>query len=188
MSFQEEVWSKLAAIDVNEHTRSKGKFSYLSWAWAWQILQEYYPESEISYGSPFFYNDGSCEIECTVTIKQGDKSFNRSIIHPVMDNRNLADKEVDSRKINDTRMRGITKAIGLCGLGVYIFAGEDMPRDDIGDYITQDQVIVINDLLSETSSDIAKFLKYAKIDSVDKMFAGTYDKFLSVLEGKREKK
>ena len=187
MSLQKEVWDKLAPIDVSAQTRQKGKFSYLSWAWAWQILQEHYPESEISYSTPFFYPDGSCEIECTVTIKKGDSSFKRSIIHPVMNNKNMADKDVDARKINDTRMRGITKAIGLCGLGVYIFAGEDMPRDDIGDYITPEQAEIIHCLIEDTGSDEAKFLKFIKAESISKMFANSYDKYLAILEKKVKK-
>ena len=45
-----DVWKTLSKVDVNKHIEKKGNLSYLSWAWAWGILMEHYPEAEYSFG------------------------------------------------------------------------------------------------------------------------------------------
>lgn len=137
MSFAKEVWEKLSSIDVNEHVKKKGTLSYLSWAWAWGELKKAYPESNYQFKEPVFYGDGTCEVWVTLTVADGDKSLSHIMWLPVMDHRNNAIKNPDARKIGDARMRCLTKAIAMCGLGHYIYAGEDLPAQN-GDY---DEVI-----------------------------------------------
>ena len=130
-SFPAEVWATLSAVNVNEHIEKKpagsAQISYLSWAWAWQTLMEYYPESVAEYAEPKKLDDNSVEIWCTVTVIAGDKSHKRDCWLPVMDHRNNAVKNPDARAISDTRQRCLVKCLALHGLGLYIYAGEDLP-------------------------------------------------------------
>lgn len=121
------VWDKLSSINVNEHVEKKGNLSYLSWAWAWDILMQHYPNATYDFKPAFFYADGSCEVWCTVTITENDEQMFRDMWLPVMDNRNNAVTNPDARLISDTRMRCLVKCLAIFGLGHYLYAGEDLP-------------------------------------------------------------
>lgn len=129
VNFAREIWETLSQINVNDHVEKKGRLSYLSWAWAWGVLMEKYPMSKFFFSEPTMYQDGSCEVWCTVTISKGNLSFSRSMWLPVMDHKNNAIISPDARKISDTRMRCLTKCIAMFGLGHYIYAGEDIPGE-----------------------------------------------------------
>jgi hypothetical protein len=130
--------SELLKINVNEHTEKKGGLTYLSWAWAWAEVLKHDPAATWVahlYGPP-----GSEEpcmrigetamVHTSVTIN----GLRRECLLPVMDNRNNAVKNPDARKISDAIMRCMCKAIAMHGLGLYIYAGEDLPQagDDAG--------------------------------------------------------
>lgn len=124
-----DIWGVLARINVNDHVEKKQGFSYLSWAWAWGVLMEHFPDSKFSFerfqdGSEVFrYPDGSAEVRCALTIN----GITRTMWLPVMDHRNSAIKNPDARAVNDAKMRCLVKAMALFGLGHYIYAGEDLP-------------------------------------------------------------
>ncbi len=130
MSFAKTVWATLSSINLNEHTDKKGKLTYLSWTWAWGTLMEHYPESTYGFESPVVNPDGSVEVWCTVSVQEGESALQRSMWLPVMGNKNEALINPDARKISDTRMRCLTKCLGMFGLGHYIYAGEDLPEDE----------------------------------------------------------
>jgi hypothetical protein len=117
----------LAGIDVSSHIEKKGNLSYLSWAWAVDQLMRQDPTANWEWLEPRFYPDESVMVGCTVT------AFGKPItIHlPVMDNRNNAIKNPDARKISDAQMRCLVKAIACHGLGLYIYAGEDLPSNEM---------------------------------------------------------
>jgi len=117
---------KLAGIDVSSHIEKKGQLSYLSWAWAVDQLMRQDPTANWEWHDPRFYPDESVMVSCTVT------AFGKPMtIHlPVMDNRNNAMKNPDARKISDAQMRCLVKAIACHGLGLYIYAGEDLPMQE----------------------------------------------------------
>jgi len=117
------VWDTLSGVDCSEHVEKKNGLSFLSWAWAWGILMEYYPNATYSFSSPVRDEFGTVEVWCTVKI--GD--LERRMWLPVMDYKNNAIKNPDYRKISDTRMRCLTKCLAMFGLGHYIYAGEDIP-------------------------------------------------------------
>ena len=125
----ETPYQTLAAIDVGEHIESKGNLSYLSWAWAVTKLLEAYPTATWSFSKSikgeelFSFPDGTGEVRCTV--KVGD--VERTCSLPVMDHRNNAVQNPNARQVNDTKQRCLAKAIALHGLGLYIYAGEDVP-------------------------------------------------------------
>ena len=117
------VWDTLSGVDCSEYVEKKNGLSFLSWAWAWGILMEYYPKATYSFSPPIRDEFGTVEVWCTVKI--GD--LERRMWLPVMDYKNNAIKNPDYRKISDTRMRCLTKCLAMFGLGHYIYAGEDIP-------------------------------------------------------------
>lgn len=128
MSFAKEVWGTLSKIDVSNHIEKKMNLSYLSWAWAWGELMNNYPESMYEVHEPVVYGNGTCEVKVTLTISKGDQGIKREMWLPVMDHRNKAIVNPDSRAVSDSRMRCLVKCIAMFGLGHYIYAGEDLPQ------------------------------------------------------------
>lgn len=133
-SLQRRAWDLLSKINVNDKTETKGsgKFAltYLSWAWAWGVLMEYFPESIYEIHQDKILPDGSVMVSVTLTIKDGDEQFSRFMWLPVMNHLNKAIINPDAMDINKATMRCLAKAIAMCGLGHYIYAGEDLPVDD----------------------------------------------------------
>lgn len=134
-SFLKANMSELLKINVNDHTEKKGGLTYLSWAWAWAEVLKYDPDAEwdaVEYPnpdgtlSPCMWVGDTAIVKTAVTIKGKTKKCQLA----VMDNRNNAVKNPDARKISDATMRCMTKAIAMHGLGLYIYAGEDLPQTD----------------------------------------------------------
>ena len=128
-----QIWDTLSKVDVSAHTEDRGGLTYLSWAWAWGVMMEHYPDLQIKWHGQVdgdgimrdiqVYPGGSSMVNCSVTI--GDVT--REMWLPVMDYRHKAIANADSRSISDARMRCLTKCFALFGLGHYIYAGEDTP-------------------------------------------------------------
>ena len=119
-------FEKLSAIDVSKHIEKKGNLSYLSWAWAVDQLLRADPMANWAYNAPFTLPDGSMLVTCTVT------AFGKTMtMHlPVMDYKNKSITNPDSFDLNTAMMRCLVKCIALHGLGLYIYAGEDLPEKD----------------------------------------------------------
>ena len=62
------VWATLSAIDCSAHIEKKGQLSYLSWAWAWQTLNEHYPESTFEYFDPVVLANDTVEVSVAVCV------------------------------------------------------------------------------------------------------------------------
>lgn len=131
-----EIWGKLSKIDVSKHTEDRGGLTYLSWAWAWGVMMDHYPDLEMKWQGQLdengvmrdinIYPDGTVTVNCSVTIGE----VTREMWLPVMDYRHQAIISPDARKISDTKMRCFTKCFAMFGLGHYIYAGEDVPQED----------------------------------------------------------
>lgn len=120
-------YAKLAAIDVGAHIEKKGQLSYLSWAWAVDQLLRQDPEANWQFNEPKYFGD---TVMVSVTVTAFGKPVTMQL--PVMDNRNNAVAKPDARKISDSQMRCLVKAIACHGLGLYIYAGEDIPSAEDG--------------------------------------------------------
>ena len=124
----ENYFEKLAEINVNEHVEKKGKFSYLSWAWAVDVLRKADPTATWEVirfnGMPFMETKFGIFVEVAVTVQ----GITLSQIHPVLDNNNKPIAQPSSFHINTSIQRCLVKAIALHGLGLYIYAGEDLPE------------------------------------------------------------
>ena len=123
--------SELLKINVSEHTEKKNGLTYLSWAWAWAEVLKLDPDAtwdavEFNGFPASFAPDGSALVKTIVTIKGKAKSC----WLPVMNHRNQAIKNPDAFSINTAIVRCLTKCISMHGLGLYIYAGEDLPEDD----------------------------------------------------------
>jgi len=125
----QDIWKTLSSIDVSKKIEKKGNLSYLSWAWAWGVLMDEYPEAQYTFEPPVFYENGSCEVWVSVTIGE----HTRQMWLPVMDYKNKSIQFPSSRDISDTRMRCLVKCLAMFGLGHYIYAGEDIPSVSLPD-------------------------------------------------------
>tara|TARA_R110002126_G_scaffold112365_1_gene250573 strand:- start:1258 stop:1839 length:582 start_codon:yes stop_codon:yes gene_type:complete len=127
MSAKKSVWATLSAVDCADKIEKKGKLNFLSWAWAWGILMQYYEDSTFEFSEPNVLDNGTVEVQIALTID----GVTRTMWLPVMDIKNNSIKNPSSREISDARMRCLVKAIALFGLGHYIYAGEDLlPASD----------------------------------------------------------
>jgi hypothetical protein len=121
--------SELLKINVNDHVEKKGNLSYLSWAWAWAEVLKIDPAArwtahEYSDRPAMYLPDGTAMVKVSVEIK-GDI---KTCVLPVMDNRNRAIQNPDAFSVNTAIMRCLAKCIAMFGLGLYIYAGEDLPE------------------------------------------------------------
>jgi hypothetical protein len=128
---QESVFKTLNAINCNDHIEQKNGLTYLSWAWAWAKVKEHYPDAtykiyENKDGWNYHTDFRTCWVKTGVTIN----GIEHIEMLPVMDYRNSsipADK-VTSFDVNKAIQRSLTKACARHGLGLYIYAGEDLPE------------------------------------------------------------
>jgi len=129
---QEQVLSLLSK-NVNEHTEKKGGLTYLSWAWAWAEALKADPNA--TYKIEMFGDKCYMDINGTamvfVTVTMFGKAMTCQL--PVMDFRNKAILNPDAFAVNTAIMRCMTKALSLHGLGLYIYAGEDLPEGEGSD-------------------------------------------------------
>lgn len=147
----ENIFEELNKINVNEHTENKNGLTYLSWAWAIAEVLKKYPDMRYDIKKfadkdgvlrPYMYDENTgYMVETCVTI--GD--ITRCMWLPVMDNNNHAMKstryEIATKyktivvepatmfDVNKTIMRCLTKNLAMFGLGLYIYAGEDLPEE-----------------------------------------------------------
>jgi len=121
--------SELLKINVNDHTERKGNLTYLSWAWAWAEVLKIDPTARYTVheydGLPLVYlKDGTAMVKVSVEIK-GDI---KTCLLPVLDHKNKPIENPNSFAVNTSIMRCLAKCIALHGLGLYIYAGEDLPE------------------------------------------------------------
>ena len=133
MKKSKSVFETLNSINVSDKIEKKGNLSYLSWAWAWGELKKHYPdasyeviknkEKDLNY-----HHDGKTGwVETEVTVE--GHTLPESL--PIMNNRNksIPVGQITSFDVNSSIKRCVTKNIALHGLGLYIYAGEDLPQD-----------------------------------------------------------
>lgn len=133
MSESKSVFDTLNAINVNGHTEKKNGLTYLSWAWAWAEVKKAYPNATYRiYENQMglnYHTDGK-----TAWVKTGVEIDGIEYIEylPVMDarNRSIPLEQLTSFDVNKAIQRSLTKACARHGLGLYIYAGEDLPEGE----------------------------------------------------------
>jgi len=150
---KKSTFDALNAINVNDRTEKKGNLTYLSWSWAWQEVKKRFPDATYTYhrdsetNLPFSYKEGvGAFCHTSVTIK--DETLEMWL--PVMDNRNQSVLKPTSTQINNTLMRCLTKNLAMHGLGLYIYAGEDIPQ------ITTDEIAKSNQDKKSDKQEVTK--------------------------------
>ena len=156
-----EVFKNLNSVDVREHTETKNGLSYLSWAWAWAETKKRYPDANYTIGmdeigEPYIYDENLGYMVFTSVTIEG---LTHEMWLPVMDSANNAMKdkqyEIETKHrtvvvkpatmfdINRAIMRCLTKNLAMFGLGLYIYAGEDLPESvkEEEDSLTREELI-----------------------------------------------
>ena len=129
----DNYFNTLNKINVSDKTEMKGQLTYLSWAWAWGEVKKHFPDAtytvyENDKGWNYHTDGKTCWVKTGVTVN----GIEHIEYLPVMDNRNnpIPLERVNSFDVNKAIQRSVTKAISRHGLGLYIYAGEDLPEED----------------------------------------------------------
>ena len=129
----ENYFSELYAINVNKYVEKKNGLSYVSWPFAWGEVKKLHPDATYTIyenaDGLFYHTDGrTCWVKTGVTVN----GVEHIEYLPVMDfkNRSIPVEQVTSFDVNKAIQRSLTKAVARHGLGLYIYAGEDLPESE----------------------------------------------------------
>lgn len=195
------TFEKLNAINVNEKTERKNGLTYLSWAWAWAELKKACPEAnytiyENADGWNYHTDGKTCWVKTGVTVD----GIEHIEYLPVMDfrNKSILLENITSFDVNKAIQRSLTKAVARHGLGLYIYAGEDLPEEAFEEQLKASDKDVkrasLKMLLMKTNSDVVLFLEWCSrefkrpIKSVDEMEEGELDRAIAQVKRKENKK
>ncbi|MAH47758.1 hypothetical protein CMI37_18195 [Candidatus Pacearchaeota archaeon] len=144
-------FTELDRVDVTRNIEKKGKFSYLSWAYAVRELKKRHPEATWDVhewdGIPFIKTE--CGFFVKVTVHIMDISMTQ--VHPVLDHQNKPLTAPNAFHINTSIQRCLAKAIALHGLGIHLYAGEDLPPSPPLDDTQQKKLL---DLLNDRNTEV----------------------------------
>jgi hypothetical protein len=181
-----EYFNELYSLNVNENVEKKNGLSYLSWSWAVAEILKKYPDMtyeilRFENNLPYTYDEKTGYMVFTKVTIAG---ITREMWLPVMDPANkamldhkytyqvknyktgeLVEKEVQPATmfdVNKTIMRCLTKNFAMFGLGLYIYAGEDLPEEEQNRKITEEQIKQIQKLVT----NIDDMLVYYKVSSM----------------------
>ena len=163
----------LLKINVNEHTEKKNGLTYLSWAWAWREAlkadQSATFDVQTFEGKPYMDVNGTGMVWVTVTMFGQP----RTCMLPVMDYKNKPILNPDAFAVNTAIMRCMTKALALHGLGIYIYAGDDLPQSDapttMGELTKQEDAPKYEKIVAKTAPKADQTLDNS--DASRKLFA-----------------
>ena len=180
---ENNYFTKLNSIDVNGKTEKKNGLTYLSWAWAWGEVKKLYPDSNYKIYETIdginYFNDGRTAWVKTGVIVNGIEHIEYL---PIMDNRNksIPLNQITSFDVNKSIQRSLTKAVARHGLGLYIYAGEDLPESienaENNDFKGKDNKIV------EPKTKTPKNAENEKIKETTKAFMDAHIKDTNDLE------
>lgn len=198
-----EHFNKLFQLDVNEHVEKKNNLSYLTWAWAWAEVKKIYPDASYTIktfenGLPYVYDPNTGYMVFTTVTIEG---LTHEMWLPVMDGANKAmkaeaytyttkygEKDVEPASmfdINKTIMRCLVKNLAMFGLGLYIYAGEDLPEDLTPQQpISESEATTLEAMLKKRFDDetITKTLKSSYgVNSVKELTAKQYTEIVNSL-------
>jgi hypothetical protein len=202
MNATNDSFVRLAALNVNEHVEKKQGLSYLPWAWAVDLLLRADPTATWEYrdfnGAPHLtLADGTAMVFCTVTAF----GQTRTMQLPVMDHRNRAIVNPDSYAVNTAMMRALVKGVALFGVGLYLYAGDDLPPGEktveepappqapvasiTGAKATPAQLRYIEKLIDETGSDLSKVLEFFSVSALTELSSHAASRAITSLEKHR---
>jgi hypothetical protein len=191
---KQNYFDDLYRLDVSGHVEKKNGFSYVSWPFAVAELRKRHPDAKWEVvrfdGKPFMQTDCGVFVEVAVTVE----GVTLSQIHPVLNHANKPIANPTAFDINTSIQRCLVKAIALHGLGLYVYAGEDLPPDvkaekeaEAAKPITEDQAVELQALMDETSTEGPAFCKFFKIPALLDLPDADYDRAVAMLQKKRAK-
>lgn len=131
MEQEKNYFETLNNLDVSDRVEPKGKLKYLSWVWAWGELKKRHPDAtytvyENAHGWNYHTDGKTAWVKTGVTVN----GIEHIEYLPVMNNYNksIELEKITSFDVNTAIQRSITKAIARHGLGLYVYAGEDLPE------------------------------------------------------------
>ena len=160
---------ELLKLNVNDHTEKKANLTYLSWAWAWAEALK--ADAKATFKVEMFGDKCYMDINGTamvwVTVTMFDKPMTCQL--PVMDHRNKAIVNPDAFQVNTSIMRCMTKTLSLHGLGLYIYAGDDLPQGEepestIDPNTMTDLFLAIHNATTQDELKLAYKIAYAACD------------------------
>ena len=149
----------LSSVDVSKYVEEKNDYKYLSWAPAVGIVLKYYPNATWEHTmfkdpsgalTPYLETPAGVFVHTHVTIE----GVTRSELHPVFDHRNKSITKPSAMDINKANKRSLVKVFGMHGLGLHIYAGEDLPLTE--DAATKEARIELADLIATHEKDEKK--------------------------------
>ena len=160
---ENNYFTALANINVNDKTEKKNNLTYLSWAWAWREIKKQHPDATYTiYENKDGWNYHTDGRTCWVKTGMMVQGIEHIEYLPVMDYRNAsisADK-VTSFDVNKAIQRSLTKAAARHGLGLYIYAGEDLPEDEEQKIEPAGKRTITNEVLARGQQIDALIKKY----------------------------
>ena len=193
----DHIFAKLYQTNVSEHVERKGAFAYLSWPFAVAQLRLADPtatwEVKRFDGLPFLRSEAGYFVEVAVTVA----AVTLSQIHPVLDSKNRPIAEPNAFDINTSIQRCLVKAIALHGLGLYIYAGEDLPEGEKPESKPQPrgnvtplaagrasvaQLRYIGQLIEQTGADQQKLLAYFNVSKLEELTSQAASRVIKTLE------
>ena len=202
-----EHFDKLYEINVNNHTEEKNGLTYLSWAWAWAEIKKVYPDAtytikKFENSLPYVYDENVGYMVFTEVTIEG---LTHEMWLPVMDGANKAmksysytyttrygEKSVEAATmfdINKTIMRCLVKNLAMFGLGLYIYAGEDLPQVEEKKIDKTTATALVNTLKAEGYSDekITSALAKYKVKTAEELTETQYAEILLKINKKQVK-
>jgi hypothetical protein len=195
----DNYFSRLSKLNVSDHLERKGQFAYLSWPYAVEQLRLADPaatwEVKRFDGLPYLKTEVGYFVEVAVTVQ----GVTLSQVHPVLDAKNRPIEIPNAFDINTSIQRCIVKSIALHGLGLYVYAGEDLPATDTtvtpspdrpqpqvpaerAATLTPEQIAKVKALLAETGTSLQRLLAFFRVESLEKIPATDYPRVTQTLE------
>ncbi len=152
----ENYFADLNAINVSDKVEKKNGLSYLSWAYAWGELKKKHPNAnykiyEREDGCIYWTDEKTCWVKVGVTVGEIEHIEYLPVMNNV--NKSIPKENVTSFEVNKAIQRALTKAIARHGLGLYIYAGEDLPEEENG---KQAKKQVVNEPTKEQLEELRK--------------------------------
>ena len=210
----ENYFARLFQINVNEHVQTKGQFRFLSWPYAVAQLRLHDPAATWQVkrfdGMPFLRSEAGYFVEVAVTVQ----GITLSQLHPVLDAKNRPIEQPTVFDINTSIQRCLVKAIALHGLGLYIYAGEDLPVGEASnDAVAPDlpqpepaapakpkasvtplpgegrisaaQQRYLESLIAKTDTDVQRLCDYFHVSNLGELTVAAASRAIKSLEAKR---
>lgn len=197
---------RLSSIDVARHIEKKGNFAYLSWPFAVSELRKADPQASWEVvrfdGLPYLATETGFYVEVAVTVE----GVTLSQVHPVLNGQNKPIQNPTAFDINTSIQRALVKGIALHGLGLSVYAGEDLanleqpvvkeksaprqaakptPLRPVQTTIDAAQQAKINELIADTGADLNRLLDYFSVESLGQIQANQYDRVIRSLQNKK---